>query len=79
MLHQDGSLSRFAASFGQSSLPTTAANPFIPQPSAFFIHSIHFSLRFSTVFYLTPNGPARYFNYRKARHAASAFATADFQ
>jgi hypothetical protein len=30
--------------------------------SAFFIHSIHFSFPFSTVFHLTLAGTARYFN-----------------
>ena len=45
-----------------------------PKPFGFSIHSIHFSFGFSTVFRLTLAGMARYFNHRKVRHAASAFA-----
>jgi hypothetical protein len=47
--------------------------------STFFIHSIHFSFPFSTDLHLTPAGLARYFTYRKVRHAASTLAVANFQ
>ena len=43
-------------------------------PSPFSIRFIHFSFRISTDFHLTLRRLARYFNYRKVRHAASAFA-----
>jgi hypothetical protein len=43
-------------------------------PSAFSIQFIHFSFRISTDFHLTLRGLARYFNYRKVRHVASASA-----